>query len=389
MVSDRRVLQSVIISNLVLNFGFQIWGVVFNNLAVGDLGLEAGAVGAIHSIREIPGLMGFLFVFLVSLLGSEMRVMGASVVLLGVGVALTGLAQDVLSLIFGTLVTSIGFHYYISGSPAVLMQVTDSDETPKALGRLSSLGAFGAVLATVVVFVAALVLNNRHIMIVGGAIVVVVGLALLPRMNVGRRVEHKGKRARESVRREYWLYYVLTFLMATRRHIFTTFAIFLLVRVHGLETSQTALLFLINGLVSFVALPQFGRLVARFGERRMLTVNFVGLVGIFMGYATIDSVMVLIPLFVVDNLFFGFSLAINSYFRRIAVVPEDITPNVSLGLSIGHVAAVIIPVLGGWMWETFDPATPFLGGAVIALISLVLMQWMRVPRREPAWSSAG
>ena len=315
--------------------------------------------------------------------------MGASVVLLGVGVALTGLAQDVLSLIFGTLVTSIGFHYYISGSPAVLMQVTDSDETPKALGRLSSLGAFGAVLATVVVFVAALVLNNRHIMIVGGAIVVVVGLALLPRMNVGRRVEHKGKRARESVRREYWLYYVLTFLMATRRHIFTTFAVFLLVRVHGLETSQTALLFLINGLVSFVALPQFGRLVARFGERRMLTVNFVGLVGIFMGYATIDSVMVLIPLFVVDNLFFGFSLAINSYFRRIAVVPEDITPNVSLGLSIGHVAAVIIPVLGGWMWETFDPATPFLGGAVIALISLVLMQWMRVPRREPAWSSAG
>jgi predicted MFS family arabinose efflux permease len=389
MSDQRRTVQTLFISNLVLMFGFQVWRAVFNNLVVEDLGLEAGAVGAIQSIREIPGLMGFLFVLMVTLLGSEMRVMGANVIVLGAGLVLTGLSQDVPTLILGTLVTSIGFHYFSSGSQAVLLQVTTQAETPRALGRLSSVGALASVFATLSVFGAALALDNRQIMVAGGSIVVVAGLALLPRMNVARRYEHQDQPAHESVRWDYWLYYALTFLMGTRRHIFTTFAIFMLVRVHGLETWQTAMLFLVNSVVSFLALPQLGRLVGRLGERRVLTVNFVCLIGIFLGYATIDAPLVLIALFVLDNIFFGFSLALNSYFQKIAVIPQDITPNMSLGQSINHVAAVIIPIVGGWMWETFDPAMPFLMGASVALLSLALMYWMRIPQQEMAWGSSG
>ena len=179
----------------------------------------------------------------------------------------------------------------------------------------------------------------------------------------------------------------MTFLMGTRRHIFTTFAIFMLVEVHDLQTSQTALLFLVNSVVSFLALPQLGRLVGRFGERTMLTVNFLCLIGIFLGYALVDATLVLVTLFVLDNLLFGFSLALNSYFQKIALIPQDITPNMSLGQSINHVAAVIIPLVGGILWETVHPATPFLGGTIIAVVSLFLLQWMRVPRREPAWGA--
>jgi predicted MFS family arabinose efflux permease len=383
MSENRRIMRTVIISNLVLMFGFQVWRVVFNNLAVEDLGLNAGAVGAIQSIRELPGLMGFLFVWMVSLLGSELRVMGVNILLLGGGLIITGLSQGVLGMVLGTLVTSIGFHYFSSGSQAVALQVTDKRETPKTLGRLSSVGALAAILATVGVFFAAIVLANRQIMVVGGVIVIIAGLALLPRMNVSRRYEYEEQPARESLRRRYWLYYALTFLMGTRRHIFTTFAIFMLVDVHQLSTSQTAMLFLINSVVSFVALPQIGRLVGRYGERRMLTLNFIFLIGIFFGYATITEPLALIVLFVLDNMLFGVSLALNSYFQKIAIIPQDITPNMSMGQSINHIAAVIIPIVGGWMWVTFDPAMPFLSGVLVAVISLVLLQWMQVPRGEP------
>ena len=383
MSENRRIMRTVIISNLVLMFGFQVWRVVFNNLAVEDLGLNAGAVGAIQSIRELPGLMGFLFVWMVSLLGSELRVMGVNILLLGGGLIITGLSQGVLGMVLGTLVTSIGFHYFSSGSQSVALQVTDKRETPKTLGRLSSVGALAAILATVGVFFAAIVLANRQIMVVGGVIVIIAGLALLPRMNVSRRYEYEEQPARESLRRRYWLYYALTFLMGTRRHIFTTFAIFMLVDVHQLSTSQTAMLFLINSVVSFVALPQIGRLVGRYGERRMLTLNFIFLIGIFFGYATITEPLALIVLFVLDNMLFGVSLALNSYFQKIALIPQDITPNMSMGQSINHIAAVIIPIVGGWMWVTFDPAMPFLSGVLVAVISLVLLQWMQVPRSEP------
>jgi len=387
-MSNRRIMQTLVVSNFILMFGFQVWHAVFNNLVVDDLGLHAGAVGAIQSFRELPGLMGFLFVLMVSLLGSELRVMGANVLLLGVGLVLTGLAQGLFAVVLGTLVTSIGFHYFYSGSQAVLLQATSQTETPRALGYLSSIGALASILATVGVSAAALVLGNRQIVVVGGVIVIIAGLALLPRMNAKQRFVQEETPARESVRRHYWLFYLLTFLMGTRRHIFTTFAIFLLVSVHGLDTWQTAILFLVNSVVSFVALPQFGRLVGLFGERRMLTINFVLLVFIFVGYATIESTLLLVVFFVVDNMLFGFSLALNSYFQKIAVSPQDITPNMSLGQSINHVAAVIIPIVGGWLWEAFDPAVPFLGGAVIAVVSLALLQWMRIPVREPAWGTA-
>jgi predicted MFS family arabinose efflux permease len=162
----------------------------------------------------------------------------------------------------------------------------------------------------------------------------------------------------------------------------------MLVSVHGLETNETAGLFMINSIVSFVASPRMGRLVARFGEQRILTFNFVCLIGIFLGYATVDSTQVLIALFVVDNLFFGFALAINSYFQKIAVIPQDITPNMSLAQSINHVAAVIVPAGGGWMWATYGSASPFLAGAVLALISLPLVGLMRVPRREVVGAAA-
>jgi predicted MFS family arabinose efflux permease len=387
-MDNRRVMRILVLSNFVLMFGFQVWRTVFNNLAVDDLGLQAGAVGAIQSIRELPGLMGFLFVLMVSLLGSELRVMGANILLLGMGLVFTGLAQGLVAVVLGTLVTSIGFHYFSSGSQAVLLQATSRAETPRALGNLSSIGALASVLATIGVSAAALMMGNRQIMVVGGIIVMIAGAALLPRMNAKQRFVKEEIPARETVRRRYWLFYVLTFLMGTRRHIFTTFAIFLLVSVHGLETWQTAALFLINSVVSFLALPQFGRMIAMFGERRTLTVNFVLLILIFLGYATVESTLVLVVLFVVDNLLFGFSLAINSYFQKIAMARQDITPNMSLGQSINHVAAVIIPIVGGLLWEAFDPAVPFISGAVIAVVSLALLQWMRIPAREPAWEPA-
>ena len=383
MNDHRKTIQTLFASNLVLAFGFQIWRAVFNNLADG-MGLEAGAVGAVQSIREVPGLMGFLFVMMVALLGSEMRVMGANVLLLGVGLVFAGMAPNLPSLILGTLVTSVGFHYFYSGSQAVLLQVTAQDDTPQALGRLSSVGALAAVLATASVAGAALVLSDRLILTLGGCLVIAAGLVLLPRMNVARRYERQDRPARESARREYWLYYALSFLMGLRRHIFTTFAIFLLVRVHDLETSQTALLLLVNSVINFFLMPQLGQLVARFGERRMLTLNFFFLIGIFLGYATIHTTWILVMLFILDNIFFGFSLALSSYFQKISVTPQDIMPNMSLGQSINHIAAVTIPIVGGWMWDTFDPAMPFLTGAVVAVVSLVLMNWMRVPQREAA-----
>jgi predicted MFS family arabinose efflux permease len=190
------------------------------------------------------------------------------------------------------------------------------------------------------------------------------------------------QKRRVIFRRGYWLYYALTFLMGSRRHIFTTFAIFLLVQVHRISVRETAMLFLVNNLINSYASVQLGRLVARYGERKVLSVNFVGLVGVFLGYAFIPYLPVLYVLFVLDNIFFGFSLAVDSYFQKIARSPEEITSNVSMAQTINHISALVVPILGGILWTRVAPAATFLAGVVIVLIALALVQLIQ-PQPAP------
>ena len=167
--------------------------------------------------------------------------------------------------------------------------------------------------------------------------------------------------------------------MGSRRHIFTTFAIFLLVREYGISVQTTATLFLVNSLVNIFALRWVGRLVGQLGERLMLSIAFGTLAFVFLGYAYVTYLPALFVLFVIDNVMFGFNLALTTYFQKIAVTREEITSNLSVEQTINHFAAIIVPIVGGTVWGLFGSQAPFLVGVGIVLVSLVLTQAVRTP----------
>jgi MFS family permease len=384
MKDTKRLFLILAVANFFLYLGFNVWQAVFNNFAVEELGVSATQIGLLQSLRELPGLMGFLLGFLALWL-AEMRVMGLSVLLMGLGLVLSGGAGSLGSLIFGTMVMSIGFHFFYPSNSSVVLMEIGKEETPKILGRLSSVSSFAAVLGTIVVwvFVEGVDYGTIHIPAWGyrttlyltGAVVIVGGFFALRN---GRRQPGQRRKRKVVFRREYWLYYLLTFLMGSRRHIFTTFAIFMLVDIYGIDVRQTATLFLINHVINTYAAAQLGKLVARFGERRVLTFNFMGLIGVFLGYAYVSYLPILYLLFVLDHIFFGFNVAVDSYFQKIAFSPEEITSNVSMAQTINHVSALVVPVLGGILWEQVAPSATFLAGVGIAVISLVLVQFIRI-----------
>lgn len=378
LLSKRRLAFVIIVlTNFLLSFGFQVWQSLFNNFAVQELGVRADQMGLIQSIREIPGLLGFT-AGLLALLLSEMRVAGLSIVLMGIGIALTGSSGDLLGLMASTLLMSVGFHFFMPCNSSAVLLLVGEDETPKTLGRLSSLGAIAAVLGAGVVFVALGTLGFRVLFYATGALVIVGGLAMLPWTR--QPVRPVRTKQRGYIRRRYWLYYVLQFLMGSRRHIFTTFAVFLLVKDYAVPAETVTVLYVINNLIGTFVYQQFGAIIARFGERRVLTVNFLVLIMVFLGYAYISSLPMLFVLFVADHLLFGFTIALQSYFQKIAIQPQDITPNLSLGQTINHVAAVIVPVVGGVVWEVAGGRYTFLVGVGIVVLSLILVQWMRAER---------
>jgi predicted MFS family arabinose efflux permease len=382
---NRRLLTYLLVSNFILYFGFQIWQTMFNNYAVEVIGVGPAGIGLIQAVREIPGLLGFLLGVLVLYL-SEVRIMAFSIVALGVGMILTGGANGLLFLLAATFIMSTGFHFFDGSSNAVVVMSENKRQTPRTLGVVGSLSAVAAVAASLVVFFLAKPMGYRWLYVAVGLLAIVGGLVLLPfrgakeALPLGRNI---------TLRRRYWLYYALSFLMGSRRHIFTTFAILLLVRNYGISIQTTAILYLVNSLINIVTLRLAGTMVARLGERIVLSVTFGLLAFVFLGYAYVTFLPVLFGLFVLDNILFGTSLALTTYFQKIAVTQEEITSNISVQQTINHIAAVIIPIVGGTAWELFGSQAPFLVGVVIVLVSLVLTQFIRTsPHTGTAPSSA-
>lgn len=371
----RRLLGYLIVSNFLLIFGFRVWQTMINNFAVEEIGIGPASIGWLQAMREVPGLMGFLLGFLALFL-SEIRIMALSIILQGVGIFLTGRAEGSLVLLIGTVVMSFGFHFFYPSNDAIVLMSVEREQAPKTLGQLKSLGAIAALIATGVVYLLVGRWGYRTLFMVVGVFITVGGLVLLP---LGGTQQGLPPRRKVVLRRRYWLFYLLAFFMGSRRHIFTTFAIFLLVRVYGISVQTTAILFLVNSLINIYSLQLVGKLVSRLGERIMLSIAFGTLALIFLGYAYVTYLPVLFMLFVLDNIMFGFNLALTTYFQKIAVTVEEITSNLAVQQTINHVAAIVVPVIGGAAWELFGSQMPFLVGVGVVLTSLVLVQFMRIP----------
>ncbi len=144
----------------------------------------------------------------------------------------------------------------------------------------------------------------------------------------------------------------------------------MMVEKFGYSVGQISGLFIINYLFNLAFAPRIGRWIATVGERRALTVEYLGLVVVFGGYALVETAWVAASLYVLDHFFFALAIAINTYFQKIAD-PGDIASNASVSFTINHIAAVIVPVILGLVWLK-SPSAVFITGVAFALASLCL-----------------
>ncbi len=363
MLRTRRVdFKGIIVNSVTLLFGFTIWRVLFNNYAREVFDISAAEIGIIQAVREVPGLLGFT-VGLIALALSEVHIVTLSIAITGAGLIVAGLANSILMLGAGTLLMSIGFHNVMTANYSLLLLFLKGPESGRKQGVLASWEAVAAVSATLLVFLTSLTLGYRTILISSGAALIVAGI-VLTFIYTGNRVGGEVRSFR--VDRRYWLYYVISFLRGCRRHIFTTFAIFLLVANHGLKIEYTALLLLATSTITIYTSRQFGNLTEILGERRVLVLSSLSLVFIFTGYAFVTKIYLLIGLFVCDHVLFGSSVALNSYIRKVAAA-KDLTSCMSFGQTANHITAVIVPIVGGIIWDTFGYRDTFLLGTAFVI----------------------
>jgi predicted MFS family arabinose efflux permease len=369
---QRPMYRFLAVQTIASIIGLQAWTMLFNNFAVEMAGLDGAQVGIVQSVREIPGLLALLVVYVLLVLRED-RLSALSIVFLGIGTALAGFFPTFGGLLITTLVMSFGFHYFETTNQSLTLQHFDAATAPLVLGRLRSLAAAASIGIGLFILALTPVLGYVGLFLVVGTMTAAAGGWGLLRAPAQRPTAPQHRHM--VLRRSYSLFYVLTFLAGARRQIFIAFSVFLMVKVFTFTITEITVLFIINNAINYLAAPLLGRAIVRFGERRILSIEYLGLVFVFLTYAYTGSKMVVAIMYVVDHLLFTFAIGIRTYFQKVAD-PRDIAPSMAVGFTINHIAAVVIPAIGGLLWM-IDYRIPFLLGAVLSLCSLMVVQ--RIP----------
>ncbi|MDT8377731.1 MAG: MFS transporter [Desulfotignum sp.] len=359
----------LMVLTITVSGGLHVWQTLFDNFAVNVVHLDGHHVGVIQSVREIPGFLALLVVYVLLIL-KEHRLSALSVLLLGIGLAATGLVPSFTGLILATLLMSFGFHYYETTYQSLGLQYFDKSVAPAVFGKLRSYASLSSMFTGGMVFILVMFLSYTQLYLLFGAVIIGVGLWAFSRNPVSADMIPQHKKM--IFKKRYWLYYALTFMAGARRQIFMAFASFLLVKKFEYTVQGIAVLFFINNSLNYFLSPFIGKCIVWFGERKMLSLEYLSLILIFTAYGLVDSWVAAGMLYILDHVFFNFAIAINTFFQKIAD-PRDIAPSMAMGFTINHIAAVVLPTVGGLLWLV-DYRIPFFAGAGLSFISLMLVQ---------------
>ena len=359
--------------SIAMPIAFNAWSAMLNNFVVEKAAFTGVEIGILQSLREVPGFLSFTLIF-VLLVIKEQTFAVFSLALLGLGVCLTGFFPTVYGLYFTTVLMRRGFHYCEAVKQSLSLQWLSKEEAPIILGKLLAVGSltslivYGCLWTLLEFFQLPYWINFA---IAGGICIFLALVMFIFYPAFPSKVEQNQNLV---LRKRYWLYYLLTFLSGARRQIFVVFAAFLMVEKFGYSASQVTLLFLVNYAFNYLFAEKIGSLIGKFGERRALTFEYIGLIIVFIAYGLVENATVAAFLYILDHMFFALAIAITTYFQKIAD-PKDMASNAGVSFTINHIAAIVVPALLGlvWMWSH---SLVFYIGAIFALLSLIAAQFI-------------
>ncbi len=358
---------------------FTTWNALLNNFVVEVAEFDGEKIGLLQSIREVPGLLAFSIVFVLMIFRQQTAAY-LSLLLLGLGTLLTGFFPSVVGLYVTTLIMSVGFHYLETLHSSLSLQWISKEQAPSFLGKISALRSFIALFTLAVLYVMMKIFDIGYltVYVLSGGITML--LAIVTWIGFEHFKDDVVQETKLFMRKKYWLFYLLTFLAGARRQIVVVFAGFLLVEKFHFNVENMLLLLIVNTILNMICAPYAGKLIERFGETLSLKLEYISIVLIFILYGLVQSQMMAVSLYILDNLFYTIAIALKTYFQKIAD-PKDIAVTLGVASAINHIAAVFLPFTLGIVW-IYSVSAVFFIGAAIAMIAFLLT--FLLPKKERA-----
>jgi predicted MFS family arabinose efflux permease len=341
--------------------------------------------------RELPGVLCGVLIAALSFLG-DIRLSLVAQCLTCAGLTFLGFFTPSFGvmLIF-MFVNSLGMHLFMPLSDAIGMSLAEPDRIGKRVGQFASIKIACSFAAGIAVFVGfrtgffTFAGNSYPVFLVGSvflALAAVVCYALC-RVTRGKATHTAAGRVRLLLRKEYKYYYLLTVLSGVQKQVAYVYGLWVIVDLLLKGTDVVSLLTIAASFIGIVFYRQFGKWMDRFGIRKMMFVDALSFIVIYLLYGLVvwavtkslipqDSwkVLIVYALFVLDRMSMQTTIVKSVYLRSIAVSPEDITPALSTGISLDHVVSIGAAQLCGLIWTGLGPAWVFFFAAFVSLGNL-------------------
>lgn len=388
-----------------LNLG--IFESIFNNYLSEVHRIESSRRGILEFPRELPGFLVALFAGLLYAL-SDARASVVAMAALAAGlVGLGYFSPSFAPMLFWMMLWSAGHHLFMPLQQALGVSMAEKGATGRRLGQLEGASTMATVAGAALVWIGVdyLELSFTQFFTIGAAAIAVAGAVLWQiRSEKAREAPagERGFRSRFFFRREYGVYYLMCVLFGARKQVFLTFGPWVLVNVFGEPASTIAKLWVVASLLGIVFKPALGWLIDRVGERPVLMADALVTALICLGYGFGPGLVpgpwglrLAYACFVLDQMLFAVGMARTSYLQRIEVKAGDLSPTLSMGVSIDHAVSMSLPILGGLIWARYGYPYVFLLAAAISMVNLFVCNLARVPhspgaiRPAPGVSPAG
>lgn len=157
---------------------------------------------------------------------------------------------------------------------------------------------------------------------------------------------------------------------------------FLILRTQeaGVSIADTVLIYAGFNLVAALASYPAGLMSDRFGRRAVLLAALAIFLGVYAGFATSNSVAVIALLFVAYGVYQGIFRAVGKAFAA-DFVPSDMRAGgIGWYTAVTGLTQLVASIVAGLLWDRVGHAAPFVYGAGVSLIGIVVLAVL-VPAR--------
>jgi predicted MFS family arabinose efflux permease len=185
------------------------------------------------------------------------------------------------------------------------------------------------------------------------------------------------------LRKQYRYFYLLTILHGVQKQVAYVYGTWVIVDLLLKKADTLALLTIVVGFVSIFFLNMIGRWMDQFGIKRMMYVDALTFIGVYIIYGFVVwgitsgvlpsqgmSIWIVYLLFVLDRLSMQIGMVKSIYLRSIAWNHDEVTSTLSMGISLDHVVSILAAIAGGYVWTQWGSQWIFFLAAAFSLGNL-------------------